>query len=225
MQKNIWVAAGDGDLAPPRRRSMQVPLPTISSHRSSLLHPALHPNVPDPFSYTPLHAAASYGHIDVLAFLLSRGGDVNITDDDGDTPLFTVENIETARFLVDHGAHIHHRNHEGISPIEHLSQDFPAVATYLQSLLVASPSPHPPAAPEPPSQHAQNAQAEHLTDSLMHTVADIMRRAEAEGRDPDAELRAAVSRTVAEGVVAGYHLTSPPPSDSPAKRPRTDDAP
>ncbi|KAG6865729.1 hypothetical protein C0991_012375 [Blastosporella zonata] len=211
MQKNIWVAAGDGDL-----QRVQT---TNATH---------HPNAPDPFTYTPIHAAASYAHLDVLTFLISRGGDVNITDSDGDTPLYTVENIETARFLVEHGAKIDHRNAEGISPIEHLSEDFPSIAAYLQSLLVSgSGSPPPPSAPEAPSQHAQNAEAEHLTASLMDTVADIMRRAEAEGRDPDDELRAAVSRTVAEGVVAGYQLTAPPnpPSeDSPAKRPKTEDA-
>jgi ankyrin repeat protein len=46
---------------------------------------------------------------------LNSGGDVNITDDDGDTPLYTVENIETARFLVDHGALVARQNMEGIS--------------------------------------------------------------------------------------------------------------
>jgi hypothetical protein len=43
------------------------------------------------------------------------GGDVNVTDSDGDTPLYTVENIETARFLVEHGAIVDRRNNEGIS--------------------------------------------------------------------------------------------------------------
>lgn len=43
------------------------------------------------------------------------GGDVNLTDDDGDTPLYTVEDTETARFLVEHGAALDHRNAEGVS--------------------------------------------------------------------------------------------------------------
>ena len=43
------------------------------------------------------------------------GGDVNITDEDGDTPLYVVENVETARFLVQHGAVVNHRNVEGRS--------------------------------------------------------------------------------------------------------------
>ncbi|KAG6830643.1 hypothetical protein H0H92_015540 [Tricholoma furcatifolium] len=196
----------------------------------------------------PLHAAASYGQLDILAFLISRGGNVNITDADGDTPLYTVENIETARFLVEHGAIIDRRNAEGISvrfpqsqpkklfltpqkPIEHLLEDFPHVSAYLQSLGPSSESNSASAsAPEPPSQHAQNAEAEQLTSALMASVAEIMQRAEAEGRDPEEELRAVVSRTVAEGVLAGYQLTSSSSydndahtqSDSPSKRPKTD---
>ena len=45
---------------------------------------------------------------------VSLGGDVNTTDDDGDTPLYTVENVETARYLVEHGATVDRRNNEGI---------------------------------------------------------------------------------------------------------------
>jgi len=40
---------------------------------------------------------------------------VNITDDDGDTPLYTVETLETAHFLVQHGAEVNRVNSEGIS--------------------------------------------------------------------------------------------------------------
>lgn len=40
---------------------------------------------------------------------------MNITDDDGDTPLYVVENIETARWLVDHGATVQRHNKEGVS--------------------------------------------------------------------------------------------------------------
>lgn len=48
------------------------------------------------------------------------GGDVNVTDNDGDTPLYVVENLETARFLVEHGATINRQNDEGISVRETL---------------------------------------------------------------------------------------------------------
>jgi hypothetical protein len=43
------------------------------------------------------------------------GGNVNVTDEDGDTPLYTVENIETARFLVDNGADPAWLNNEGLT--------------------------------------------------------------------------------------------------------------
>lgn len=42
----------------------------------------------------------------------------------------------------------------------------------------------------------------------MHSVHDIMQRAEAEGRNPDEELRAVVGRTVLEGVLTGYEMTT-----------------
>lgn len=86
-----------------------------------------------------------------------------------------------------------------------------------------------------PSQHQQNMASEQLTSELMASVQDIMQRAETEGRDPDAELREVVSRTVLEGVVTGFQMTTDdddrrgPSADikgvngTPAKRPKTDD--
>ncbi|KAG8213402.1 hypothetical protein J3R82DRAFT_11902 [Butyriboletus roseoflavus] len=215
---NIWVAAADGDLARIQR-------------------PAISPNEPDPFTYTPMHAAASYAQLDVLAYLVQQGGDVNITDEDGDTPLYTVENIDTAQWLIDHGAVIDWRNRAGVSvrslpqlsslvlivapkPIEHLEEDFPHVTAFLQSRL------HPSARTSPAdprlSQHSQNAASETLTSNLIQSVSDIMQRAEAQGTDPDEQLRAVVSRTVLEGVATGYDLsTQDTPQDQHSKRPRT----
>ncbi len=43
------------------------------------------------------------------------GGDVNVTDEDGDTPLYTVETLEVATWLVEHGAIVDRVNSEGIS--------------------------------------------------------------------------------------------------------------
>lgn len=40
---------------------------------------------------------------------------MNITDGDGDTPLYTTESVETAKWLVRHGATVDTRNSEGIS--------------------------------------------------------------------------------------------------------------
>lgn len=196
-QKNIWVAAGDGDL---------------DRVRELIEQQSLSPNVPDPNTYTPMHAAASYGQIAVLEYLIARGGDVNVTDEDGDTPLYAVENVETARFLVEHGAVVERINHEGISPIEHLSEDFPDVSNYLSSLPTTAPAAlntttSPSTSNQTPSQHAQNQISEHLTSSLLQNVQGIMQRAEDEGREPDEEeLRQAVGRTVLEGMLTGYGL-------------------
>jgi len=204
-EKNIWVAAGDGDLDRVRELVEQY---------------SLSPNVPDPNTYTPMHAAASYGQLHILGYLISRGGDVNVIDDDGDTPLYVVENIETARFLVDHGALVQRANNEGISPIEYLSEDFPEVSAYLSSLPSASATttttrgsttsgPAAAAAAQTPSQHAQNQISEQLTSSLLQNVQGIMQRAEEEGREPDEEeLREAVGKTVLEGMVTGYGMRS-----------------
>ena len=54
-------------------------------------------------------------HNSYQAMLSSIGGDVNITDSDGDTPLYVVENVETARWLVEHGAIVNRRNSEGLT--------------------------------------------------------------------------------------------------------------
>lgn len=49
------------------------------------------------FIYTNLislcsrHAAASWSHIELLRFLLDNGGDVNIVDNEGDTPMHMCE--------------------------------------------------------------------------------------------------------------------------------------
>ncbi|PPQ76478.1 hypothetical protein CVT26_012553 [Gymnopilus dilepis] len=200
--KNIWIAAGDGDLDRVKQ-----------------------------FSIPRRHAAASYGQVKVLDYLISRGGDVNITDADGDTPLYTVENLETARYLVEHGAIVARQNLEGVSPIDHLTEDFPEIADYLRSTLDPSVVPLP-QFPTPPSQHSQEMASEQLTTSLMSSVQEIMQRAENEGRDPEEELRQAVGRHVLEGVLTGYGMGTEnenargpdgQPESSAAKRSRSDE--
>lgn len=62
---------------------------------------------------------------------------MNITDEDGDTPLYVVENVETARYLVERGAEIHHRNHEGITVCCTLYEPANMPLDALRSLLVA----------------------------------------------------------------------------------------
>lgn len=91
------------------------------------------PNVEDENTYTPMyvsllpdtpcnptdppgkhrHAAASYAHLDLLEYLISKGGDINHPDSDGETPLFTVESVEVAKWMIERGAKIDVKNHEG----------------------------------------------------------------------------------------------------------------
>ncbi|KAG6332758.1 hypothetical protein ID866_6332 [Astraeus odoratus] len=174
-----------------------------------------------------MHAAASYGQLQVLSYLVSHGGDVNATDADGDTPLYTVENVETAQWLIGHGAIIDRRNIEGVSPIEYLEDDYPDVAAFLRSHLTASPVTASETPILPPSQHQQDAASETLTSALMQSVHDIMQRAEADGTNPDGELREAVGRAVLEGVFTGYEMSNQQGGDErqpeSAKRPRRED--
>ncbi|KAI9440043.1 ankyrin [Lactarius indigo] len=200
VDKNIWVAAGDGDLG---------------RVRELIEHQSTSPNVPDSFTYTPMHAAASYGHLDVLTYLISRGGDVNVTDEDGETPLYTVENIETARLLVNHGADPGLRNHEGLTPADFLREDFPRVAAYLDTLTtsLATDTPGEKCENNPRvqlSQHSQEAASERLTSSLMNQLRDIAQKGEeiADGSHGEEELGRVVRGAVLEGMVTGYSMAN-----------------
>lgn len=96
---NIWIASADNDQE------------YVKNALSSGTHTA---NDKDANGYTPIHAAASYAHVDLLRYLISHGGDVNITDEDGDTPLHSVESIEAAKVLVEEfNADWHRKNSSG----------------------------------------------------------------------------------------------------------------
>ena len=98
--------------------------------------------------------------------------------------------------------------------MEHLSEDFPQVANYLSLQAISGQTTtagtmfEAPSNQQQPSQHQQNIASEELTSSLMQSVQDIIQRAEAEGRDPEGELREVVGRTVLEGVLTGYKMTT-----------------
>ena len=64
----IQMAAGDGLLD------------IVSAH---LAGGKVGPNTRDDAGYTAMHASVSYGHVDMLRFLLREGGDVNVADEDG----------------------------------------------------------------------------------------------------------------------------------------------
>lgn len=101
-EMNIWVAASDGnsDLVIQYLKSMS-------------------PDSRDENGYTPLHAAASYGHLGLIKLLISQyNANPNITDEDGDTPLHVVCDLASCELLVELGADPNQRNLEGKLPIE-----------------------------------------------------------------------------------------------------------
>jgi hypothetical protein len=89
----------------------------------------------DEHGYSLLHAAASYGHIDLLRALVQEYHvDPNLTDEDGETCLFVTETLEIAKCLVEElGTDPKHTNDEGLTAQETIQNDgsFPEIATYL----------------------------------------------------------------------------------------------
>ncbi|KAF8422060.1 hypothetical protein EV426DRAFT_535702 [Tirmania nivea] len=123
VRDNIWIAAADGDES--------AVLDFLSRDPSAV-------NSLDGNGYTVLHATTSYNHIALLKKLvLEHGGDANIQDHDGDTPLFVAETVEVARTLVEElHADPNHRNELGLTATEVMEEDgeFPLVAAYLRGV-------------------------------------------------------------------------------------------
>jgi ankyrin repeat protein len=92
----------------------------------------------DDHGYSLLHAAASYGHIELLRALVREFNvDVNLLDEDGETCLFVTENIDIAKCLVEElGIDYNRRNEEGLTAQETIESDgsFPQIAAYLRQV-------------------------------------------------------------------------------------------
>jgi ankyrin repeat protein len=78
--------------------------------------------VQDENRYTLLHAAASYGQIEVIRFLIQQKLDpafTNAVDHDGDTALHYAANVETAKLLVQDGKiNTQHCNADGKTALQ-----------------------------------------------------------------------------------------------------------
>lgn len=184
-QKNIWVAAGEGDL---------------ERVRHLIDVEGLSPTVSDQWTYTPLHAAASYGQVAILRYLITHQSSpsdaVNITDEDGDTPLFTVEDVETARILVEEfGANARHENSAGDTPAANAEEnERPEVAAYLRSVTGEAPmyATHGGTGSEDDEAVSLNpaleGEIDQRTDALMERVQAILSRAQARGANSGEEL-------------------------------------
>jgi hypothetical protein len=89
---------------------------------------AQHPHLAsasDAHGYSLVHAAVSYNQPEVLrALLQTYNANVNILDEDGETPLFAAENAEIARSLVEqYGADWTLKNSEGKTAEERIGEE------------------------------------------------------------------------------------------------------
>ena len=79
------------------------------------------PNAPEPYTNrTALHKASYFGHVHVVEYVLSLGGDVTSQDVDGDTPLHDAVRLghaKCAELLVNNGAKVNVKNKKGETPL------------------------------------------------------------------------------------------------------------
>ncbi|KAK4058400.1 hypothetical protein OIO90_000558 [Microbotryomycetes sp. JL221] len=183
---NIWTACGEGDFARVRQ----------------LVEGGVSPSARDDNTYTPLHAAASWNHADILTYLVKdKHADINTTDGDGETCLFVTETVDMARLIVEQlGGNPLHRNDEGLTAAEHLLEDFPDVAAYLQTY--TSVTADPVASFDPNGQDLEQAPPPNFdepTDELLDRVRQVMQaseRGELTGQETDSRLRDIVTQVV-----------------------------
>ena len=103
---------------------------TLAADNSPQLLPLLRSNPSlassqDEHGYSLPHAAASYNHLDLLRTLIKEFHvNVNIKDEDGETPLFVVETVEAAQCLLEElKADPNISNAEGQSAEERIQAD------------------------------------------------------------------------------------------------------
>ena len=121
---------------------MATPNPLIlAAENSAKLLPLLRSNpslasLQDNHGYSLLHAAASYNHLDLLSALVNEFHvDVNIKDEDAETPLFVVETVEAAHLLIDElGADPKIENEDGMTAEDKIREegDFTTIADFLK---------------------------------------------------------------------------------------------
>jgi ankyrin repeat protein len=90
----------------------------------------------------PLHVAAECGHVDIVKHLLSAGAQVDVLNQDRDTPLtYAVmkNRTEVVKILVKAGANVRHKNADGqtvreaseaTKPAKHTSQEILDLCVY-----------------------------------------------------------------------------------------------
>lgn len=102
-----WMAAADGNIALLQESLTQLQLPVTAA---------------DENGYTLLQAAASYGQIELMQWLLSRlprpNEDVNAVDQEGDTALHYATTVEACKLLLAAGIDPGTRNQAGKTAME-----------------------------------------------------------------------------------------------------------
>ena len=139
---NIWIAASDGDLKRVKELAAAAAATAAASatgtnegdasalgekERASASVAAVASqqaartaclSAKDEHGYSALHAAASYGHLELLAFLLAEGVSPDLRDEDGDAALHVCATGECAELLLGSGADGGAKNDEGKTPVE-----------------------------------------------------------------------------------------------------------
>ncbi|WFD31631.1 hypothetical protein MSPP1_002670 [Malassezia sp. CBS 17886] len=205
---NIWIAAGEGDLG----RVTELLEGDVAT-----------PTSKDPAGYTPVHAAASYGHLDMLRLLLTYEGvdaraAANVADADGDTPLFFCEEVAAAQMLVEFGAEAAHRNDDSLTAAENaVVNEWDGVAAYLSSVTgdiaqsrsallqsLGRDEDAEGAVARTVDGTDAGAELDSRVDGLMEKVEEVMREADADGTDPTERLQRVVGESVARQILEGY---------------------
>ena len=69
---------------------------------------------------TPLHLASLYGRLEVAAFLIDSGADIDAREEDGETPLHSAawrSRLDMGRMLIERGSNLEIRNNWGRTPL------------------------------------------------------------------------------------------------------------
>ncbi|KAJ2317839.1 hypothetical protein IWW52_002901 [Coemansia sp. RSA 2704] len=161
-ESNIWTAASEGNLA----RVKQI----LDGDEQQV-------NAKDENGYTPLHAASSWKHLELLEYLLDHGGEVDIVDSDGDTPLHICEDKACAQLLLDRGADATRKNHEGLTPVHTTLENEATEVTELLCERLEIPVPtledvREAEQPDVPSDAISESKLEDLSNWIMQQVDD-----------------------------------------------------
>ena len=89
---------------------------------------------------TPLHIAAIFSHYEIAKLLISKGADVSMRNDLGQTPLHQAaysfseepQKIRTIELLIAKGADVNARNYAGITPLDLAKYKKPEISDLLR---------------------------------------------------------------------------------------------